>query len=98
MPTHYTICIHNVMIQLLLAHCQRRVLTETSIRGKHRLRASHLTTIPNKYDPKRHIIMHLLIAPLLPGRHLATAALNTWVRKKPPLVRSMTCWYTELLG
>lgn len=24
--------------------------------------------------------------------YLATAALRTWVRKKPPLVRSMTCW------
>jgi hypothetical protein len=24
--------------------------------------------------------------------YFATAALRTWVRKKPPLVRSMTCW------
>lgn len=26
------------------------------------------------------------------GVYLATAALRTWVRKKPPLVLSMTCW------
>src|SRR5690242_1313743 len=26
--------------------------------------------------------------------HFATAALRTCVRKKPPFVRSMTCWYT----
>lgn len=39
--------------------------------------------------------------PMPPNReapYLATAALRTWVRKNPPLVRSITCWYTELGG
>lgn len=30
--------------------------------------------------------------------YLATAALRTWVRKNPPLVLSMTCWYTDCGG
>lgn len=36
--------------------------------------------------------------PLLSPAYLATAAVKTCVLKKPPLVRSMTCWYTELGG
>ena len=30
--------------------------------------------------------------------HFATAALRTCVLKKPPFVRSMTCWYTDWGG